>query len=257
MEKFIQHQLMNIEKSYNVKVLLAIEAGSRALGLASKESDYDVRFIYIHSLEWYLSIDSQGVGKRRDVIELPISNELDMSGWELTKALRLFRKSNPTIFEWLRSQPVYYQQHDIISKLKLLESEFYNPKALLFHYINIAKNNIQQQHGDVQLKGYLYALRSVFCCKWIEMYNEVPPITFQNLMEKMELDEQLTVEIEDLIEKKTSGYKLILKPIPIIEEFIRSEIFRLDQFAKSLHIDMKHPTEKLDNLFREMLKKVW
>jgi uncharacterized protein len=95
MKQKIIEEIKKIEGTYKVKVLYACESGSRAWGFPSKNSDYDVRFIYIHEEDWYLSID-----QKRDVIELPINDLLDINGWELTKALRLFRKSNPPLLEW-------------------------------------------------------------------------------------------------------------------------------------------------------------
>ena len=97
MRELILEKLKQIEKDHHVKILLAIESGSRAWGFASPDSDYDVRFIYVGSKNDYLRLD-----ERRDVIELPINEELDINGWDLPKALRLFYKSNPTLFEWLR-----------------------------------------------------------------------------------------------------------------------------------------------------------
>lgn len=259
MKELVQEQLKNIERDFHVKVLFAVESGSRAWGFASKDSDYDIRFIYIHPIEWYLSIDPQGIGKKRDVIELPISKDMDMSGWEITKVLRLFRKSNPSIFEWLRSDTIYLQQYNFISNLKVLENDFYNPKALLYHYINMAKNNVpEHQQKSVKLKSYLYALRSLLTCKWIELHDEIPPIRFQDLMGNLKLGKQLTSEIEDLIEKKTSGYELnVIKPIPIVEEYIESEIIRLSQFGKTLPDYKNNFTNTLDDLFRDTLKEVW
>lgn len=95
MKQLIIEKLHEIEKEENVKILLAVESGSRAWGFASPDSDYDVRFIYIRSQEDYLRLDSM-----RDVIERPINELLDINGWDLQKALRLMYKSNPTLFEW-------------------------------------------------------------------------------------------------------------------------------------------------------------
>ena len=81
------------------------QSGSRAWGFASRDSDYDVRFLYVHRRDWYLSVED-----RRDVIEQPIAEDLDVSGWELRKALRLLRKSKPPLLEWLKSPIVY--RHD-------------------------------------------------------------------------------------------------------------------------------------------------
>lgn len=101
MRETIVAALKKIEEDYEVKVLYACESGSRAWDFPSKDSDYDVRFIYIHKRNKYVSIDPMGVGKKRDVIELPINDLLDVSGWDLTKTLKLFRKSNPPLLEWI------------------------------------------------------------------------------------------------------------------------------------------------------------
>ncbi len=98
----IGEALAQAEQRYDVKVLLAVESGSRAWGFASPDSDWDVRFIYVHRPEWYLGID-----EKRDVIEEMLPLDIDLAGWDLRKALRLFRKSNPPLLEWLRS-PLNY-----------------------------------------------------------------------------------------------------------------------------------------------------
>src|SRR5580698_4708067 len=85
-------ELRRIEQAYDVRVLYACESGSRAWGFASQDSDYDVRFLYVHSRDWYLSIED-----RRDVIEQPLHEGLDLSGWDLRKTLQLLRKSNPPL----------------------------------------------------------------------------------------------------------------------------------------------------------------
>ena len=58
MKEMIQEQLRRIEEAENIKILLAVESGSRAWGFASPDSDYDVRFIYIRRLEDYLRLDT-------------------------------------------------------------------------------------------------------------------------------------------------------------------------------------------------------
>ena len=87
MRQKIIEKLKEIEEKENIKILLAVESGSRAWGFASPDSDYDVRFIYIRKLENYLRLN-----KMRDVIELPIDEELDINGWDLQKTLRLLYK---------------------------------------------------------------------------------------------------------------------------------------------------------------------
>jgi uncharacterized protein len=79
-KEIILEKLKSIECQFDVKILYACESGSRAWGFASPNSDFDVRFIYVHRMDYYLSIDDQ-----RDVIELPINDVLDINGWELRK----------------------------------------------------------------------------------------------------------------------------------------------------------------------------
>ena len=62
--KEIQDNLTAIEKQHGVRILLAVESGSRAWGFASPDSDYDVRFVYVRDEADYLRIDPL-----REVIE--------------------------------------------------------------------------------------------------------------------------------------------------------------------------------------------
>jgi uncharacterized protein len=134
MRERIKERLAEIEKNEGVKILYACESGSRAWGFPSADSDYDVRFIYLHPVQWYLSIE-----KRRDVIEIPIFDNIDLSGWDLRKALQLFQKSNPPSFEWLGSPFVYMEQFSIIAKLRQLASVYYSSVASAYHYLHMAR----------------------------------------------------------------------------------------------------------------------
>ncbi len=91
MREKIKLELERIEKENDVKILFAVESGSRAWGFPSKDSDYDVRFVYMHPVEWYLSIHD-----KRDVIEYPISDDLDISGWDIKKSVTTICKVKPS-----------------------------------------------------------------------------------------------------------------------------------------------------------------
>ncbi|TQR20058.1 nucleotidyltransferase domain-containing protein [Psychrobacillus vulpis] len=260
MNEIIRKKLIEIEEKFQVKVLYAVESGSRAWGFPSKDSDYDIRFIYIHQPEWYLSIDPQGIGTKRDVIEVPINDLLDISGWEITKALQLFRKSNPPLLEWLRSDIIYFQSYSFIDKLRSLESEVFYPNASLYHYLNMAKNNYREylQGSEVKIKKYFYVLRPVLACKWIEEYKNVPPIDFHELLKNMIPEGKLKNEVEHLLKRKIIGDELDIEPrINVINDFLESEMIRLEEYIKTLTVEIDDPTKKLDDLFRYTLKEVW
>ncbi|WP_203363754.1 nucleotidyltransferase domain-containing protein [Bacillus sp. REN10] len=252
--------ITQIEQEYNVKVLYACESGSRAWGFPSKDSDYDVRFIYIHKKEHYLAIDPIGVGKKRDVIELPIDDLLDMSGWELTKALRLFRKSNPPLLEWLHSPIIYYTAFSTVEQMKQLQQEVFAPHSCMYHYLNMANKNYREylQRDQVKLKKYFYALRPVLAAKWIKQFNEFPPLDFQTLLDNMLPEGKVKSEVELLLKRKTAGEELDKEPPnPLINAFLYEEIIRLEAYAKSINCSTSDPTAKLDQLFRETLDEVW
>lgn len=94
MHTLIQKKLKEIEEEKEVKILFACESGSRAWGFPSPDSDYDVRFIYVRPIDWHLSLTA-----KKDTIDLPINNELDIGGWELKKACQLLKKSNAPLIE--------------------------------------------------------------------------------------------------------------------------------------------------------------
>lgn len=259
MEEIISAKLKEIEEQYHVRVLLAVESGSRAWGFASASSDFDVRFIYIHQPEWYLSIDPQGTGSKRDVIEYPIHNNVDLSGWELTKALRLFRKSNPTILEWLKSDIVYYGNQSFVERLHALETDIFNPIPAAHHYFNLARGNFNKyfQGKDSKIKVCLYIVKSLLSCLWIEKNHSFPPVRIQELL-TASTDEKLKQEVEKLITLKHSGEDMVsLFEYPSTYEFIETKIRIIQESLLSQKAEQHNVTKQLNELFRDILTAVW
>jgi hypothetical protein len=126
MNEIIQASLRQIQEQQGFKIIYACESGSRAWGFSSTDSDYDVRFLYVNPADWYLSVD---VEDKPDVFERPITDELDVSGWDLRKALMLLRKSNPPLLEWLNSPIIYLEMIEVVERLRELIPEFYSPIA--------------------------------------------------------------------------------------------------------------------------------
>lgn len=252
--KMIRDTLAEIETEKNICVFYACESGSRAWGFPSTDSDYDVRFLYVHPTDWYLSIQD-----KRDVIERPIDDELDLSGWELRKALNLYRKSNPPLSEWLRSPIVYKEVYSTAQQMRDLLPEFYSPVSSMYHYLQMARGNYREYlKGDqVWIKKYFYMLRPVLACKWIEADFGVVPMEFEILVDQIITDEPLKTAIADLLEKKKSGDELSWGPkVPVINDFLKVEIERLESMR--FHKNKPKPDiEKLNQLFRSCLKEVW
>ncbi|MDM5186872.1 nucleotidyltransferase domain-containing protein [Bacillus sp. DX4.1] len=251
MKEKIQFELERIEKENNVKILFAVESGSRAWGFPSKDSDYDVRFVYIHPVDWYLSIN-----EKRDVIEYPINDALDISGWDIRKALRLFAKSNPALLEWIRSPIFYSKQSDFPDRLQGMSENDFDPKATIYHYLHMASKNYREflQGERVKLKKYFYVLRPILACKWLEEKGTLPPVEFERLITELTLDSTIVSEIEDLLVKKKSGVELDVGPkIVVLNEFLEGQITYYEEYVKGIEKGIGIDVEKLNVLFRDML----
>ena len=175
MKDKIVENLQKIETQDDVVIFYACESGSRAWGFPSKDSDYDVRFLYVHPVDWYLSI-----AEKRDVIERPLTDQLDINGWDLRKALELFRKSNPPLLEWLDSPSIYQEKFTVAAQMRELAKTYYSPSACIYHYLHMAQGNVREYlKGDrVWVKKYFYVLRPILAIKWIEQGYGVAPTSF-------------------------------------------------------------------------------
>ena len=247
MREKIQEQLRRIEEAENIKILLAVESGSRAWGFASPDSDYDVRFIYIRRLEDYLRLDAI-----RDVIELPIDDVLDINGWDLQKTLRLLYKSNPTLFEWF-SSPIVYLETDFADRFRKIMGEYFSTKKSLYHYISMAEGNYREylKTEMVRTKKYFYVLRPVLACRWILEKGTPPPMLFRELMES-ELPKELVPEVEKLLDLKMNS--LEIKEIPRVDkinEYLNESIEEIKFKLKSVGENKEVQWEELNKVFLE------
>jgi predicted nucleotidyltransferase len=171
MREKISTILSEIENQYDVQIIYACEAGSRTWGINHEKSDYDVRFIYVYPLRRYLVIDAQ-----KDVIEEKRLPNIELSGWELGKALQLLRKQNPSLLEWIHSHIIYENRFAIKKQLLTLHQRFYFKKPLLHHYFNMAKNNASTLENSYTLKLHVNIIRPLLMCQWILKNDYFPPL---------------------------------------------------------------------------------
>ena len=255
MKEKIKQQLKSVEKENEIVILLAVESGSRAWGFASQDSDYDVRFVYIEKPQRYLSID-----EGKDVIEYPVNDLLDISGWDIRKTLKLFRKSNPPLLEWLHSPIIYCEKFEFAEKLREFSLTYFSPKSCLHHYLNMAKGNYRDylQRDIVRIKKYFYVLRPVFACCWIQKHDTIPPVEFNKLLHNELINCELKNEIEKLLLRKINGDELDKgAKIEIINEYLENKIDDLTDLVSKYDKPAGADTEKLNALFRSTLKVVW
>lgn len=252
----VRTRLREIEDEEGVMIFFACESGSRAWGFPSADSDYDVRFLYAHPRSWYLSIDLE---HRRDVIERPITDILDINGWDLRKALQLFRKSNPPLLEWLQSPIVYREETTVTTGLRDLIPVYYSPRKARYHYLHMAQGNARAylKGDEIWLKKYFYVLRPLLAILWIDANLGAVPMEFDVLVERLITSVPLKQAIADLLATKRAGDELGRGPrIAPISDFIEHELKRL----AAPHVEANRPkpdVEALNLFFREALDELW
>jgi len=248
----IKDLLRRVEIDHRLSVIYGLESGSRAWGFESQNSDYDIRFLYVRPVDWYLCVE-----KRDNVLELGTSNDFDLSGWDLKKALLFLRKSHPVLLEWLRSPIVYVERSVIIQQMREIGKEFFSPRSSLHHYIGWSERTIHRyfQQPSVAAKRYLYAMRPILCCRWIQAVGGQPPLRIQDLIAAVDIPTKAKSTLEGLIERKRAGYELDLAGrIPVLDRYIHETIPQIKDFILTLPKPDYVPFEILNPLFRQTLE---
>ena len=173
------------EETRGVRILYAAESGSRAWGFASPDSDWDVRAIYVHPRDWYLRIAE----KPTDTFEAMRPGDIDLSAWELRKALRLFAKSNVPLLEWLGSPLVYLDRDGFGDRLRALLPDFFDPRGAAWHHLAMQRSALDDlaPDGSIRIKKLCYALRSALSVRWIVARATMPPVPFPELLAASDL----------------------------------------------------------------------
>jgi len=233
MKKKISYYLSKIEEEKDVKILLACETGSRAWGFPSPDSDFDIRIIYKHKKDWYLSLN-----EKRDSIDLMFeNNEIDITGWDLKKSLKLLQKSNAPLLERIQSPIIYKCVDEFLTEMKLVAQNQYSRIATIHHYLSMAKKFTEElkENEEYKLKKFFYALRSATACKWILEREEMPPIEFMKMINGLNISNSLKSRINKLISlKSTISESYFHKGEKELLSFIENCIIEADEKRQSL-----------------------
>jgi len=252
-EESIKQRLKEIEQQKYVKILFASESGSRAWGFPSQDSDYDVRFIYAHEPDWYLSVIP-----RKDVIENPIEGDMDMGGWDIRKSFALLRKCNCALIEWLTSPIVYTVNDKAIAPLKHMIAKAFLPRTACHHYLSLASRKTGEimQSEQTKLKAYFYALRASLCAKYIVDEGTAPPMLIDPLLAKYFLGKAMYKDIAELRNQKLhSTEKDLVDHIDWLDQFLTDTIKDVEN--RLPENNNKAPLEEYDEAFRKTLKLIW
>lgn len=251
MKESILNQIQVLEAAKNIKVLLAVENGSRAWGFASPDSDYDVRLIYAHEEDWYLSILN-----KKDTIEYFHDEVLDISGWDIKKALQLLNKTNASLLEWLHSPIIYKANANFLKQIKELGLKYYDPTKLLNHYKGVAFNSMKylEDDGQIPLKKLLYVIRPLLAAKWVKEHKSIPPVVFSQLLNLLEKEDPIHQQILKLVRQKKRVKEAYMTQLDTdLHRFINNLFEELNSF-KGFGAMLPRDADAFDKLLRKVVK---
>jgi uncharacterized protein len=230
----IERRLHAITEEEGIRILMAVESGSRAWGFPSPDSDYDARFIYVRPVREYLRLTPS-----RDVVERPIVDLFDVNGWDIDKTLGLLLNHNAVVAEWMNS-PIRYQPDDpVIARLADLADRHFNPRGYALHYASLGRNNVARWDADAEtlsVKRYFYALRPALSVRALRLNPATrPPMRLQSLMAATDLSRTLTEQIDELVALKAETKEAApATRSPELEALITGELARADEVPERL-----------------------
>ena len=193
----IHHEIEKLFQQRQDIPLFYIESGSRLWGMASPDSDYDVRGFHLPSKDQYFDYK-----KYRDLIEV-MDGDFDFVSYDLDKMFGLLAKSNPTVLEWVRAHIVYFNQFPEWEKFRdgLLERIDY--KALYYHYLSLAKGgmNVMQTADNFSYKKVFYSIRGLMSAE-LATQHIMPELLITELFAQIDVNDPLRHWAENYLEIK-------------------------------------------------------
>lgn len=253
-KNLITNALGEIADENNVCILLAVEAGSRAWGFASPDSDYDVRHVFCRSTEDYLSIinippDHLSPG--------PVNidgTDFDYAGWDIRKALTLLSKGNAALYEWCMSGIVYSNNfgfRDAAIELYKLGNPVYKFKC---HHQSLIKSSMSHKdiNGTIPIKKFMYALRSAMSIEFMEAEKRLPPIKYEELAESVfgRIISRKCMDLLDIKRNSNEKARINLGDYSYLRNFVIGKLS-----CKNTAL-LSHHKEVDPNLYNSYLRKV-
>ncbi|MED3985632.1 nucleotidyltransferase domain-containing protein [Peribacillus simplex] len=253
MKENLISRLRYLEKKEDMTILMAAVTGSHSFGLSSVQSDYDVRFIYVHNdKRSYLSL-SQPV----EVIHLK-EGLFDMEGWDLFKSSRLTLKSNPALFELFQSPIKLITHPDYYRKMNGLIADCYSKKALGHHYYRMMSDNLQQltktrDPERKELKIWVQVYRSYLILEYIIQRGSLPPLSVWELLDLVSIDQELKTRMTRIFKAKQMEESISNEESEKNLSLIEGKSLSIKNEITMLHKGMNMETE-LNELIWTILK---
>ena len=195
-----QLMLVNIEsifKEREERPLFFVETGSRLWGMVSPDSDYDVRGIHLQSKSQYFDFK-----RHRDIIEI-MDGDLDFVSYDIDKMFTLLSKSNPNVFEWIRSHLIYFNELPNWVELQQNIIANFNFKALYHHYLSLVKGILDLMVADKKFtyKSTFYCIRGLLSSD-LAARKTIPELIIDDLFDQFEYENDIIKIAKASLEKK-------------------------------------------------------
>jgi predicted nucleotidyltransferase len=190
-------EIDNLFKEIEEKPLFYLESGSRLWGIASPDSDFDVRGFHLQSKKQYFDYK-----KHRDIIEV-MDGDFDFVSYDIDKMFGLLVKSNPTVFEWIRANIIYFNE---LPEWKTFQQNVitnFDFKALFYHYISLAKGNINLMETGKKFtyKTAFYCIRGLLSAE-LATKQIIPELLIDNLFNQFDIENDVIKIAKDSLERK-------------------------------------------------------
>mgnify|MGYP001950368291 CR=1 FL=1 len=249
MKEKILNLLSEIERDKNIEILFAVESGSRAWGFASPDSDYDIRFVYKHSKDWYLNL-----WDKKDSIEFMTEDDLDGSGWDLRKAVKLLAKSNASFTGWLFSPIVYRANDAFLTSLKKVANDNFNPVSGFYHFHSMNKNFEETLGSEkMTLKSFFYAIRTALCANWIYKNGTIPPVMFKEMYSL--IDVKYHSKLDALIKLKSEHIEKSKEPVDLELMYLVKDLVAENNRVKNTLTNRKPNVDDFNELFLKTISR--
>jgi predicted nucleotidyltransferase len=177
--------------------LFYIESGSRLWGIASPDSDFDVRGFHLQSKRQYYDFK-----KHRDIIEV-LDGDFDFVSYDIDKMFGLLSKSNPNVFEWIRANIIYFNNLPDWTEFQEQIIENFDFKALFHHYISLAKGtiNLMETGKKFTYKTTFYCIRGLLSAD-LATKQIIPELLIDNLFKQFDRENEVLIIAKDSLERK-------------------------------------------------------
>lgn len=223
----IMDELYKIAREQDMTILYASEVGSRVYGFASKNSSFDVRFIFMRKESYYLRIQ-RNLKDDIDTFTTISGINIDMHGWEITKFLTQLHKGSYSAIEWLKSPCVYIEDKQFKKLLGNINSYFIPYRAAIA-YRNLAKDMKKEidKEDIVPIKNYLHAINFILDARMCSI-NKVPPVLSMSMKLHLVKNDEVLKIILCLIDERTKNNTTDIIHVSELDSYIGTSLDHLD-----------------------------